>query len=66
MILYWTDDKYGLCGFLVSDTNINLSEIDGCKVMQYSELDNKNIDVIIAVGRKNNSIDRSKVNNIWC
>ena len=47
--------KYcNLRGILVSDKRSNLSNIYGIQVMQYSELKYKDIDVIVAVGKKNN------------
>lgn len=47
--------KYcNLRGILVSDKRSNLSNICGIQVMQYSELKYKDIDVIVAVGKKNN------------
>lgn len=47
--------KYcNLRGILVSNKRSNLSNICGIQVMQYSELKYKDIDVIVAVGKKNN------------
>ena len=49
-------DKYcRLQGVLVSDKNSNLKKIEGYEIVQYSDLPDKKIDVIIAVGKKNSS-----------
>ncbi len=43
-------------GVIVSDKNSNLSELDGYKVYEYSEVTKKDIAVIVAVGKKNSKI----------
>lgn len=49
--------KYcNLQGFLVSNKGSNLLDINGIQVIEYSELKYRDIDVIVAVGKKNNSV----------
>lgn len=43
-------------GVLVSDKKSNLSQLEGYKVYEYSELKDRDIYIIVAVGKKNNKV----------